>query len=96
MSPPGTEWDADFLRSNLPEYVVLSQFEYEDRLRISDSSARDYFDVLRVNYTETQFGEGIRIRRQIASRFTPWLPQDMSYANPVIKVYIRKKANSNG
>jgi hypothetical protein len=84
------EWDADLLRSEAPEYVILSRFEYGDRLRIRDRSAGEYFDVLRSDYRlERRFARemslfGVRIPMCRA------LPHDMSYASPTILIYSRK------
>ena len=85
-----TEWDAKFLERESPEFVILSEFEYEDRLRVHDPSAAAYFDVLKRDYAPVRrFSHspslfGLRV---------PWvgeLPHDMSYASPTILIYERK------
>ena len=85
-----TEWDAGFLQREAPGYVVLSEFEYEDRLRIGDPSAREYFDVLKRDYhlvrrfTDSPSLFGLKIP------LVPELPHDMSYVSPTILIYERK------
>jgi hypothetical protein len=85
-----TEWDAGFLRREAPTYVVLSEFEYEDRLRVGDQSAGEYFRVLARDYhlvrrfTDSPSLLGLRIP------LVPELPHDMSYASPTILIYERK------
>ncbi len=84
------EWDAAFLQREAPQYVVLSQFEYTDRLRVHDRSAAEYFGVLKRDY---------RLVRRFADPpslfgwripLVPQLPHDMSYASPTILIYERK------
>jgi len=84
-----SEWNADFLQQELPDYVILSEFEYKDRLRIRDAAARGYFDILRRDYRlEREFRNSL-VRK---SRIFPVdvLPHDMSYASPTILIYSRK------
>ncbi|MCX6375651.1 MAG: glycosyltransferase family 39 protein [Armatimonadetes bacterium] len=84
------EWDARFLQRESPQYVVLSEFEYVDRLRTRDQAAREYFDVLRRDYKPVhRFSDapsifGVRIP------FVGELPHDMSYVSPTILIYERK------
>ena len=85
-----TEWDADFLKRESPDVVLLSEFEYEDRVRLDDPSARAYFDVLNADYTLTRrFAD----RPSLFGMRVPWvgeLPHDMSYVSPTILIYQRK------
>ncbi|MDI6827775.1 MAG: glycosyltransferase family 39 protein, partial [Armatimonadota bacterium] len=83
------EWNWRLLRDSEPDFVILSEFEYEDRLRIGDQAAIDYFAILHNRY---------RLVRQFDSppsifgRKFPLLvelPHDMSYANPTIQIYAR-------
>ncbi|MDH7481790.1 MAG: glycosyltransferase family 39 protein [Armatimonadota bacterium] len=83
------EWNWRLLSEMEPEFVILSEFEYEDRLRIGDQAAIDYFAVLDKKY---------RLVRQFDSPPSIFgkkfpllveLPHDMSYANPTIKIYAR-------
>lgn len=84
------EWDARFLQREAPQYVVLSRFEYADRLRLHDRTAAAYFGVLKRDYRlvrriadpPTLFGQRIPLM--------PGLPHDMSYAAPTILIYERR------
>ena len=84
------EWSAGFLEQESPDYVILSEFEYFDRLRIHDKDANEYFQVLKRDYRlehrfadePSLFGWRIPILRK--------LPHDMSYASPTILIYSRK------
>jgi len=84
-----SEWNADFLRRESPDYVILSEFEYSDRLRIHDAAAREYFRALRRDYSLKR-----EFRNPLARK--PWillvdtLPHDMSYAGPTILIYSRR------
>lgn len=85
-----TEWDAEFLELQAPEHVILSEFEYYDRLRIGDPAAREYFHVLRRDYrVERRFADEPSLlggRVPILRK----LPHDMSYASPTVLIYSRK------
>ncbi|MHB0913625.1 MAG: ArnT family glycosyltransferase [Armatimonadota bacterium] len=82
------EWDAGYLRRSAPEYVILSEFEYTDRMRLHDRAAREYLRALD-NYTlarrfadaPTIFGRKIPLYHD--------LPHDMSYVSPTILIYHR-------
>lgn len=84
-----SEWNSEFLRQTAPQYVILSEFEYKDRLRIHDRATREYFGVLARDY---DLAHSFRSRLE---RYAEWfpvkrLPHDMSYASPEIRVYSRK------
>ncbi len=84
------EWDANLLKQQSPAYIVLSSFEYEDRVRLHDSSVKSYFDMLNANYRlQHRFDE----RLSLGGWQIPLigkLPHDMSYASPDILIYSRK------
>ena len=83
-------FNAGFLSRESPDYVILSDFEYKDRLRVGDAAAREYFVVLRQDYRLER-----RWKRRGLFRYN-WprdLPHDMSYAGPTIEVYSRKEAD---
>lgn len=84
------EWDKSVLTSSKPEYVVISDFEAKDPLRLGDRPAVSYFDEL---------GKSYRRIAQFSSRFyamgidfgpTEQLPHDLKYMSPTITVYRRK------
>ncbi len=85
-----TEWDSDFLQREEPKYVMMSEFEYVDHLRIHDPAAAAYFSVLGRDYRLTkEFTQSL----SLFGRNIPWLPKlphDMSYVSPTIKIYERK------
>ena len=84
-----SEWNAGFLRRESPDYVILSEFEYRDRLRIRDAAAREYFDVLRSDYRlEREFRSPPALEKWVFPAYA--LPHDMSYAGPTILIYHRK------
>lgn len=98
VSPPGTEWDLSFLKAQTPEYVVLSQFEYEARERIGDPSVKAYFAYLRDRYyyAPSPFADPPFQRALIRAFFVRELPEDMSYASPTILIYSRKQEVKTG
>lgn len=84
----GGDWDAGYLVKSKPDIVALSEYDYNDALRLNDPAAKAYLAVLTQNYT-----------RQIVlpSKYlnTPGfpssgLPHDMTYTNPIISIYRRK------
>jgi hypothetical protein len=88
--PRDPGWDTEQLEQSKPEYVVLSEAEYTDRLRLKDVDAEKYFRALDQDYN---------LVRRFADQ--PWifgfqpplmgkLPHDMSYASPTILIYARK------
>lgn len=94
---PRKEFNAGLLKTSSPEYVVMSEFEYEDHMRVGTQAAQEYFSVLKEDYSLTKrfissptiFG--IRFPLPVS------LPHDMSYANPTILIYARKDlAETNG
>lgn len=84
------EWNVDFLSQELPDAVIISEFESRDRLRLGDSSTKEYFAVLDREYRlahkfanpPSLFG----IRLPLMGK----LPHDMSYASPAILIYERR------
>lgn len=84
-----SEWNAQFLESEKPDYVILSEFEYEDRIRVKDPAVREYFDVLERDYKlECRFARAQPLYPRYF--FARHLPHDMSYASPTTLVYSRK------
>jgi len=87
---PDKEWDRDELVKELPDHLILSQFEYEDLQRLKDPNAAKYFETLDRYYgSPRRFEDGPRL----FGRSIPLLgklPHDMSYASPTILIYTRK------
>lgn len=84
------EWDAKFLRREAPKYVMLSEFEYVDRLRVRDPAAKEYFDVLGQDYQNVRTFSACPALFGMRIPFVPRLPHDMSYVSPTIMIYERK------
>ncbi len=84
-----TEWDAGVLARILPDFVILSEFEYEDRKRLGDPAAERYFSVLARDYRVAR--RFVRRPSLLGLRFPlpRELPHDMSYASPDILIYER-------
>ena len=91
----GKDWDADLLEVQKPTTVVLSEYDYDDALRLKDPDALHYLEVLKRDYrrrfvlvdgnpalsTQYTLLEGMPTRG--------W-PHDMLYTNPIISLYQRK------
>lgn len=89
-SDPNEEWDASIIKSRKPDYVVMSDFEYEDVLRLKVKKATEYMDALGVSYImETEFHNRLSV---FGIDFGPTedLPHDLKYMAPTIRVYRRK------
>lgn len=92
LADPESDWNAKFLKSRMPSYVIMSSFEYADPLRLKDTSAMEYSQVLQQNYRLDQrfsdeptiFGHKVPFVRS--------LPHDMSYPDPTILIYSKKDA----
>ena len=85
-----TEWDSDELLRDLPDHVIISQFEYEDRLRLGDPEALKYFDILKQHYREEKEFSDLPSFLGMHIPLLNKLPHDMSYACPRIVIYVRK------
>lgn len=83
------DWNAALLDALQPDYVIMSEFEYYDVLRVKDPNALQYFDVLEQYYVlEKEF-------KSLVSRYSRLfvlgpIPHDLSYASPTIRIYSRK------
>lgn len=87
---PNEEWDVSLIESSKPDYVVMSDFEYEDVLRLKVKKAMKYMDVL-----DTSYIKAIVFRNRLSMfgiDFCPTeeLPHDLKYMAPTIRVYRRK------
>lgn len=90
MADPEEEWNASIITKDKPQYVVMSDFEYQDPLRLHDKNARRFFNVLNENYKEVHV-----FRRRITAfgidfGWAECLPHDLKYMSPTIRVYRRK------
>lgn len=83
------DWNAGLLRAVQPDYVMMSEFEYHDVLRVKDPNALQYFDVLRQYYVLEKEFKSLLTRYSKLFALGP-MPHDMSYASPTIRIYSRK------
>ncbi|MGI4791776.1 MAG: ArnT family glycosyltransferase [Janthinobacterium lividum] len=79
----GQDWDAKDLKAKKPPYVVLSEYDYDDALRLKDPAAEVYLKLLTHNYDRLWMNENTP---QFSSR---GLPHDMTYTDPIIYIYGR-------
>ncbi|MHB0999008.1 MAG: ArnT family glycosyltransferase [Armatimonadota bacterium] len=84
------EWDADYLTQESPDYVIISEFESVDRLRIKDESAFKYMKVLSDNYQVIREFSGSPSLFGYSVPLFAKLPHDMSYVSPDVTIYGRK------
>ena len=85
----GKDWDIAALQAQKPRYVILSEYDYDDVLRLKDPAARAYLSILTQNYSRRLI---FPAKYQDAPDFpTGGLPHDMTYTNPIISVYERKQ-----
>ncbi len=85
----GTDWDINALKTQKPEVVVLSEYDYDDALRLEDPAAKAYLAALTQNYARQTV---LPSKFQDAPEFpSSSLPHDMTYTNPIISIYRRKQ-----
>ncbi|MHB1455711.1 MAG: ArnT family glycosyltransferase [Armatimonadota bacterium] len=84
------EWDGEYLKRESPDYVLISEFEAIDRLRIKDASAVRYYQILADDYGIRQSFSSEPRLFEIKMPMPVKLPHDMSYPSPEIIIYARK------
>ena len=86
-------FDATLLAASRPPFVVLSEYEYYDRLRLNQSDAKNYIASLRRDYrppvvfASTHPLGGIKTSDGLPVQD---LPHDMLYTSPTVLVYQRR------
>ena len=96
----GTDWDIKALQAEKPDVVVLSEYDYDDALRLRDPAATAYLAELTLRYapvagafaplsTLSRGGD----RQEFPSRD---LPHDMTYPSPDLVIYRRVRAGGKG
>ena len=88
----GKDWDAATLRAKKPDYVALSEYDYDDALRLKDPAAVRCLQALQqgyqshyVNYFSVDFLTILDgLPTDVAGWPTRGLPHDMTYTNPVV------------
>lgn len=89
VTNPELEWDPAILTGERPDYVVMSDFEYEDVKRTGLPRAKTFFRTLGKQYKEAAvFGKQISFGIDFGP--SEQLPHDLKYMSPTIRVYRRK------
>lgn len=84
---PEEDWGVDVLDSD-PEVVVISNYESQDRQRLSDKMYLEFMERLTEEYEPAaRFGGDGPVRPFI---LVPSLPHDMQYVSPTLTIYRRK------
>lgn len=95
LTVPGADWDTAVLTHNSPHYVVLSEYDYRDALRLHDARALAFLSALRRGYAPAAVFTGppplFRRHGSIDGLPTQDLPHDMLYPNPAILIYEQRK-----
>lgn len=84
LAPP--DWNTERLLTEMPDYIVLSEFEYTDAERLQRQDYQQFIKAVQEHYTlaQTFVNEPLPLRK---SRYTP---HDLLYINPDVRVYRRK------
>jgi hypothetical protein len=90
IARPDKEWDASILTKDKPAYVIISDYEYEDPLRLQLNPAKEFYKKLEGNYVKIK-----EFKKELSAfgiNFGPTthLPHDLKYMSPTIQVYRRK------
>lgn len=92
MIVPEKPFDVNSLVREKPDMIVLSEYEYYDRLRLQDPDAVAYCQYLQANYN-TYWAE-VRLPSTappaIMGMPARQLPHDMLYTNPVTLLFVRR------
>ncbi|MEN6373085.1 MAG: glycosyltransferase family 39 protein [Armatimonadota bacterium] len=84
---PGGEWDPSIVNEEMPEYIVMTDFEYEDAVRLQVPSAMKFLEGLKKSYKEVAVFKRDLKAFNISFGPTENLPHDLKYMSPTIKVY---------
>jgi hypothetical protein len=85
----GEDWDVSALETQKPDVVVLSEYDYDDALRVKDPAAQAYVAYLDNNYKYTEGFSSVYSNALIDGMPTRNLPHDMTYPSPGIVIYSR-------
>lgn len=85
----GTEWDMNVFRPDPPDYVILSDIESQDALRLDWKPAQPFFAMLASSYTPVVFENRLRVFG-IPMRKPSYVPNDWLYVYPRITLYARR------
>ncbi len=91
----GTDWDMASLLSDKPDVVVLSEYDYDDALRVHNPAALAYIAALKQSYKPIAgYSAFLQMTSGSEERFgmpTRDLPHDMIYPSPDIIIYSRHR-----
>lgn len=88
LPEPGTEWDKKVFEP-MPDYVLLSNIESADAIRVNWAPARPFLEVLKAHYVPRVF-ENERLLWGIRWENPQYAPNDWLYIMPRIALYTRK------
>lgn len=91
VTVPKGDLDTAVLTHAPPHFVVLSEYDYRDALRLHDPQAQAFLRLLRQGYTQAAVLSGppplFRLHRTIGGLPTQDLPHDMLYPDPTVVIY---------
>ncbi len=91
IAAPNTDWDTTLLTQDPPHFIVLSEYDYRDALRLHDPRAQAFLLILRRNYAQAAAFSGpsplFRLHSTIGGLPTQDLPHDMLYPDPTLLIY---------
>ncbi|MBQ0105154.1 MAG: phospholipid carrier-dependent glycosyltransferase [Armatimonadetes bacterium] len=85
------EWNSEYLKSTLPDFVIVSSIESYHKKRLNDPKYNEYINVLYDNYLKNitpVYGQNLC--HQILLLSKPFIPRDMAYMQPSYTIWIRK------
>ncbi len=94
----GKDWDADLLNAKKPDLIVVSEYDYDDALRLKDPKAVQCLQQLEQSYSIhfvnvypiDPIGLFGHLATSVGGMPTRGLPHDMLYTNPYILIYQRR------
>jgi 4-amino-4-deoxy-L-arabinose transferase-like glycosyltransferase len=85
----GKDWDTELLKSQKPDFVVLSEYDYDDAKRLNEpafleyANALDSYNQIYQHPFQSPTVQGLHGPELISQN----LPHDMLYTNPEITIY---------
>lgn len=90
VTAPGVEWDWMLIERENPQYIIVSDYEIEDPMRVGLTEARKWSKDLRACYTDLVTFEKRFSALGIDFGPTSRLPHDLKYMAPTLSIYGRK------
>ncbi len=91
LTAPAADWDKALLTDSPPQFIILTEYDYRDALRLHDPRAQAFLSLLRRDYTQAAAFSGpptlFRLHSAIGGLPTQDLPHDMLYPNPTTLIY---------